>query len=128
MAAPTLFPEKWGVKLTAAPAASKIAPMPSLLRHAALSGCIAVAACNEGLQPTPICPPGFVGICGIVTFQGALPESTQAVYVVAYHTFPHSRDSLFKFQPPVTALHPLALGNASAFYAIPVETGRYEWV
>ncbi len=102
--------------------------MPSLLRHAALAGCIAVAACNEGLQPTPICPPGFVGICGIVTFQGALPESTQAVYVVAYHTFPHSRDSLFKFQPSLALLQKLPLGGTAASYAIPVEPGRYEWV
>ncbi|HTD70490.1 MAG TPA: hypothetical protein VK647_08530 [Gemmatimonadales bacterium] len=89
--------------------------------------CVAVVAaaltCNEGLQPNT-CP----GICGTVTFRGAPPDSTQAVYIVAYHTFPHSRDSLFTFQPPVGALQALPLDGASAFYALPVDAGRYEWV
>ncbi len=85
-------------------------------------------ACNGGLQPVPVCPPGLVGVCGTVTLRGAVPDSTQAVYVVAYHTFPRSRDSLFTFRPPVTQLQRLPLDRASALYAIPVETGRYEWV
>jgi hypothetical protein len=83
----------------------------------------AAFACNEGLQPNT-CP----GICGTVTFRGAQPDSTQAVYVVAYHTFPHSRDSLFTFQPSVSRLRALPLDGAPAFYALPVDTGRYEWV
>jgi hypothetical protein len=57
-----------------------------------------------------------------------VPDSTQAVYVVAYHTFPHARDSLFTFQPPVPLLQKLPLGGTAAFYAIPVDPGRYEWV
>jgi len=84
----------------------------------------ATLACNGGLQPTPASP----GISGIVTYRGAVPDSTQAVYVVAYHSFPHSRDSLFTFQPPVQSLQPLPLGGAAAPYNIPVESGRYEWV
>ncbi|HMH83180.1 MAG TPA: hypothetical protein VK531_09940 [Gemmatimonadales bacterium] len=83
-----------------------------------------VLACDAGLHPTTACP----GICGTVTFRGAVPDSTQAVYVVAYHTFPHSRDSLFTFQPPVTSLQGLPLDGAPAFYALPVDAGRYEWV
>jgi hypothetical protein len=98
-----------------------IAPMRSRVACAALVA--AALACNEGLQPNT-CP----GICGTVTFRGALPDSTQAVYVVAYHTFPHSRDSLFAFRPSVTELRRLPLDRTSAFYAIPVEAGRYEWV
>jgi len=85
----------------------------------------ALFACNDGLQPVPACA---AGICGRVTFQGTIPDSTQAVYVVGYHTFPHSRDSLFTFQPPVVLLQPLALNSAAAFYAVPLPAGRYEWV
>jgi hypothetical protein len=88
-------------------------------------------ACNGGLDPlaTPTtCPPGQVEICGTITFRGTVPDSTQAVYVVAYHTFPRSRDSLFNFQPPLLELQRLPLDRTSAFYAIPVTTGRYEWI
>ena len=84
----------------------------------------ATLACNGGLQPTPAVP----GIGGVVTYRGTVPDSTQAVYVVAYHTFPHSRDSLFTFQPPVQSLQQLPLGGVTAPYSIPVESGRYEWV
>jgi len=122
MTGSTLFRAQTGVKLTLGPVAPIIAGMGSRLSRAALCAA-ATVACNEGLQPNS-CP----GICGTVRFAAAVPDSTQAVYVVAYHTFPHSRDSLFTFQPPVAALQPLALGTASVFYAIPVETGRYEWV
>src|SRR5437870_5056657 len=98
-----------------------IAAMRSRVACAALVA--AALACNEGLQPNT-CP----GICGTVTFRGALPDSTQAVYVVAYHTFPHSRDSLFTFQPSVGLLRALPLDGPPAFYALPIDTGRYEWV
>src|SRR5439155_475434 len=98
-----------------------IATMRSRVACAALVA--AALACNEGLQPNT-CP----GICGTVTFRGALPESTQAVYVVAYHTFPHSGDSLFTFQPSVGLLRALPLDGPPAFYALPIDTGRYEWV
>ena len=93
--------------------------------RAACAGLVALAlACNGGLQPTPAAP----AISGIVTYRGTVPDSTQAVYVVAYHTFPHSRDSLFTFQPPVQSLQQLPLGGATAPYSIPVNPGRYEWV
>src|SRR5213593_941095 len=95
---------------------------------AALLALVLNVACNGGLEPIPVCAKGFVGICGTVTFQGTEPESTQAVYVVAYHTFPHSRDSLFTFQPPVQSLQQLPTSGATAPYTIPVASGRYEWV
>lgn len=102
-------------------------------RHAlaALFALLCDAACDGGLQPLAAptsCPTGFVGICGTVTFQGTVPDSTQAVYVVAYHTFPRSRDSLFTFQPSLLLLQKLPLDGAAAFYTIPVAAGRYEWV
>lgn len=86
---------------------------------------LALLACNDGLQPVPACA---VGICGRVTFQGAVPDSTQAVYIVGYHTFPRSRDSLFTFQPSLILLQALALDSSSALYAVPLAPGRYEWV
>jgi hypothetical protein len=99
------------------------------------SGRIAVAAglalaCNEGLKPEPLCGPGFVGICGTVTFVGALPDSTDAVYIVAYQTFPQSPAELFSFQPvPPTQL---ALDSASRakpqVYTLPLPNGTYQWV
>ncbi len=80
-------------------------------------------------MPAPTtCPQSFTGICGHVTFQGAVPDSTQAVYVVAYHTFPRSRDSLFTFQPSLILLQKLPLDSTRAFYAVPLMSGRYEWV
>ena len=92
---------------------------------------LALLACNDGLQPVPApttCPQNFTGICGHLTFQGTVPDSTQAVYVVAYHTFPRSRDSLFTFQPSLILLQKLPLDSATAFYAVPLSSGRYEWV
>ena len=90
----------------------------------------AAAACNEGLTPQTVCPTGFQGICGSVTFRGALPESTDVVYVVAYATFPQSQNDLFSFQP----LPPPTLGLDSAArtrsqpYALPLPNGTYHWV
>jgi len=101
-----------------------IAGMPSRVARAALAAAAAaLLACDEGLHPITCS-----GICGTVTFAGAVPESTQAVYIVAYHTFPRSRDSLFNFQPPLPSLHALPLGGVPTLYNIPVEPGRYEWV
>ena len=92
---------------------------------------VATLACSEGLQPIEeptTCPAGFVGICGTVTFRGAVPESTAAVYVVAYQTFPQSRGELFNFQPPLPLLQPLRLDTSAVFYTVPLPNGRYEWV
>src|SRR2546430_14175309 len=63
--------------------------------------CAAVAlACNEGLQPTTAAP----AIRGTVTYQGHLPDSlrdsTGAVLVVAFATFP---------QTPADLLHVAAV-------------------
>jgi hypothetical protein len=86
-------------------------------------------ACNEGLQPVrapTACPPGFVGICGTVRFRGALPDSTQAVYLVAYPTFPRTRNDLFNFVPLPPQSIPTA--DSTYFYTLGIPTGRYEWV
>jgi hypothetical protein len=90
---------------------------------------ILALACNEGLQPVrapAACPPGFVGICGTVRFRGALPDSTQAVYLVAYPTFPRTRNDLFNFVPLPPQSIPTA--DSTYFYTLGIPTGRYEWV
>jgi len=76
------------------------------------------------------CPTGFVGICGTVTLQGQLPDSlqdsTQAVFIGAYHTFPSAPESLFHIQPfPPSAI---PIDHATHFYTLRVPSGRYEWV
>lgn len=87
-------------------------------------------ACDEGLKPQTVCPAGFRGICGTVTFRGALPESTDVVYVVAYATFPQSQSDLFTFQPvppPTLSLDSAARATAQP-YALPLPNGTYHWV
>jgi len=102
--------------------------MPSHLSRTALAALVGLAACNEGLQPTPLCAPSVPGICGRVTFQGTEPDSTEGVLIVAYPTFPHSRNDLLTFQPfppPPSLDRPF---RGSQFYALPLGNGRYEWV
>jgi len=105
--------------------------MPRGAFRAALAA-VAALACNDGLQPTlaPVtCPHGgFVGICGTVTLRGAVPGNTSAVYIIAYDTFPQTRNDLFKFQPPLLSLNPLPHDRPSEFYTVKLPSGRYEWV
>jgi hypothetical protein len=93
---------------------------------------LALLGCNEGLQPVPVptsCPQAFVGICGQITFRGTLPDSTDVVYLVAYATFPQSKNDLFTFQPvpPVTLSLP-APGDSTLTYILPLQNGVYHWV
>jgi hypothetical protein len=128
MVAPTLFAAETGVKLTAPARGLIIARMPSRVSCAALLVAAALA-CNDGLRPTPAvttCPAGFRGICGTVTFRGAVPDSTQAVFIVAFDTFPRTQAQLFTFKPALPT--PLPLGAASDFYTVPLPDGRYAWV
>lgn len=87
-------------------------------------------ACDEGLKPQAVCPASFQGICGTVTFRGALPESTDVVYVVAYATFPQSQSDLFTFQPvpPPTLRLDSAARASGQPYAVPLPNGTYHWV
>ena len=88
-----------------------------------------VFACNEGLQPVrapTACPQGFVGICGTVRLRGALPDSTEAVYLVAYPSFPQTRNDLYNFVPFPPQSIPTA--DSTYFYTLGIPAGRYEWV
>ncbi len=94
---------------------------------------LTLLGCNDGLSPRPApsgCPASFVGICGTVTFNGALPESTDVVYVAAYATFPTSQAELFSFQPfpPPTLQHDSASRATPQPYQIPLPSGTYHWV
>lgn len=93
---------------------------------AAAVAAAAVLACNGGLEPATSCPAGR--ICGTVTFQGAEPESTQGVFVLAYATFPQSRSELFNFQPPLPLRSLPRPFSGSKAYSITVPNGTYEWV
>jgi hypothetical protein len=101
-----------------------------------LSSALALAlacACDGGLEPsaaTGTCPAGFVGACGVVTFRGAIPESTQVVYVVAYQHFPQSTGDLLLFQPlsPPTLELPTGATDTTATYQLPLPAGHYDWV
>src|SRR5216684_3991652 len=53
-------------------------------------------------------------------------RSCVALVAVAFATFPRTLSELFTFQPALPT--PLALGNASDFYTVPLPDGRYEWV
>lgn len=102
-------------------------------RRAALLVTVTLLGCNDGLAPrrTPTtCPPGFVGICGTVTFRGAVPDSTDAVYVVAYARFPTTTDDLFLFMPfppPALPLDSVARSGSQP-YQLPLPSGSYAWV
>ena len=99
-----------------------IAAMRSRVACAAL--CAAALACNAGLQPTTGCS----GICGTVTYQGSLPDSlkdsTAAVLIVAFATFPQSPSDLLLFQ----AVALVDTGGPPRRYVLQVPNGTYEWV
>jgi hypothetical protein len=98
--------------------------------NAIAAGLGTALACNGGLQPTPAptsCPTGFVGICGTVTFRGAIPDSTAGVYIVAYAHFPQQVSDLLTFIPFPPSPLPLP-GDSTTFYTVPLPNGRYEWI
>ncbi len=94
---------------------------------------LALLACNQGLAPVPEsggCPAGFVGACGTIVFRGAVPESTQVVYVVAYANFPENQTDLLTFTPlaPPTLDLPGSPADTITTYRLPLPPGRYEWI
>src|SRR3989442_5049991 len=124
MAGFTLFPVETRVKLTLRRRAAMIAPMRSRVSRMAMCAAVALA-CNEGLHPTT-CP----GICGTVTYHGSLPDSlrdsTAAVLIVAFSTFPQTPADLLHFQPPVPAF--VDTGGPPRRHVLQVTHRAYEWV
>lgn len=102
-----------------------IAGMRSGLNLAALFAAATTLGCNEGLRPT-VCP----GICGVVTYQGSLPDSlkdsTAAVLIIAYGTFPQAPADLLRFEPAIPAF--VDTGGPPRRYVLQVPRGTYDWV
>ena len=94
---------------------------------------VALLACDQGLQPVPEsggCPASFVGACGTIVFRGAVPDSTQLVYIVAYTNFPQQLTDLLTFMPipPPELDLPGSPADTITTYRLPLPRGRYEWI
>jgi len=87
-----------------------------------------VLRCDGGLKPeiaSTNCP---VGICGVVHFRGAVPDSTDYVRVLVYASVPTTPAELTSF---VGFSDPLPLGADSALYSCCITRlppGPYGWV
>jgi hypothetical protein len=93
----------------------------------AVAGIVMAAACDGGLQPEPVCAPGLVGICGTLRFRGAIPDSTDNVFLAAYLTMPQTCDELIQARRPL--LPPaVPYTDSTAAYSVPLESGAYAWV
>lgn len=90
--------------------------------------CMAVVAgCSSGLEPEPICAPSLVGVCGTLRFRGAIPDSTDNVFIAAYTNFPQTcTDLINNRQPFIPGSVPYA--DSVAAYSVELAPGTYEWV
>jgi hypothetical protein len=86
-----------------------------------------MGGCNAGLEPELICARGLVGLCGTVHFRGAIPDSTDNVFIAAYATFPHTCNELIaNRQPFIPSSVPYT--DSIAVYSVPLPAGTYNWV
>ena len=104
----------------------------SLRPAAVLVAALAAAlACDAGLEPEPVCARGLVGVCGTAHYAGTPPAETEAVFVVAFHTYPQSCADLLALPPNFQPFPPPPLPRPytdSAVYSVPLTAGRYEWL
>lgn len=84
-------------------------------------------ACGEGLEPEPICAPGLVGVCGTLRFRGAIPDSTDNVFIAAYATFPQTCIDLINNRRPVIP-GSVPYTDSAAAYSVPLDPGTYHWL
>ncbi len=87
-----------------------------------------VLACDGGLKPEPATTNCPAGVCGVVHFRGAVPDSTDYVRVVVYAFVPTTAAELTAF---AGFSDPLPLGGDSAFYSCcitPLQPGTYGWI
>lgn len=97
----------------------------------ALLATLAAFACDGGLKPEPICGSGFVGACGMAHYTGTPPASTDAVFLVAFPTYPDSCTDLLRLPPTFRPFPPFELSppfSDSATYGLPLSPDRYEWI
>ena len=88
---------------------------------------LAALACDAGLEPEPICGPGFVGVCGTIRFRGTIPDSTDNVFLAAYATLPQTcTDLIFNRQPFIPDSIPHT--DSLVPYGVSLPAGTYAWV
>ena len=105
-----------------------MSPRPAAVLVAALAS---VLACDAGLEPEPVCARSLIGVCGTARFTGTAPAQTEAVYIVAFPTFPQSCSDLLAFPPRFHPFPPVPLPQPyvdSAAYSIAVPADRYAWL
>lgn len=106
--------------------------MVSRLPLALAAACVlATAACDAGLEPEPVCAGNLIGVCGTVRFSGALPPNTEAVFVVAFPTFPTTCNELLALPAAFRPFPPIALPQpyqGDVAYGLPLPLDTYEWV
>lgn len=85
-------------------------------------------ACDAGLEPEPICARGLVGVCGTIRFSGAIPDSTDNVFVAAYATFPQTCNELIANRQPFLPSSVPYTDSVAPYSAALQPPGRYEWV
>jgi hypothetical protein len=88
---------------------------------------VVVAACDKGLKPEPICAPSLVGVCGTIHFRGAVPDSTDNVFVAAYAMFPQTCDELIANRQPFIP-GSVSYTDSTAAYSLVLQPGAYAWV
>lgn len=104
-----------------------VSPVPSVRVAALLAALAAGTACDQGLAPEPICAPGLVGVCGTIRFRGAVPDSTDNVFVAAYATLPATcTDLILNRQPFIPGSVPFT--DSLTPYSIDLPAGPYAWV
>ena len=84
-------------------------------------------ACSGGLQPEPICASTLVGACGTLRFQGAIPDSTDNVFIAAYANFPQNCNDLINNRRPVIP-GSVPYTDSVAAYSVPLDPGSYQWL
>lgn len=86
-----------------------------------------VGACDEGLEPEPICASTLIGVCGTLRFRGTIPDSTDNVFVAAYENFPQTcTDLINNRRPPLPGSVPYA--DTAAAYSVPLDPAAYHWL
>jgi hypothetical protein len=88
---------------------------------------VVLAACGRGLEPEPICAPNLVGLCGTLRFRGTVPDSTDAVFIAAYLTFPRTCNDLINNRRPIVP-GSVPYTDSAAAYSVALDPGTYHWI
>jgi hypothetical protein len=88
---------------------------------------VVLAACGRGLEPEPICAPNLVGLCGTLRFRGTRPDSTDAIFIAAYLTFPQTCNDLINNRRPVIP-GSVPYTDSAAAYSVALDPGTYHWI